>query len=352
VRELVSNTINKHLSAAALSERVDHRRLTEQARDARAKGNHELAKELNRLPKTYLSKAAFARTRRMAAEAMPTVPASPAASTPAAQMDDAIAQAQKEGRLMPVSPLHSRVAAEIDLVRNQPDALLPKRDYADRKVSIVAVHLSRLGQIAKSSGKASEVLNSEAHLIEAWLASQHEAAQAALDSIESIPSFRIAPELIDAVAELRTPRVEIYGTKLWLYHDTEVLRHSITDYAKALCAPHEKERGLKQLRAQMSMLPADPQWERNARLASLRRQHYQAKKGVSKGALKADNQRTSECMTAMVEAAQKVRAEYPITHTLPVADPSLWPVQESVERSSDSNRQQLKFNPPGSLGMR
>ena len=351
VRELVSKTINAHLAAAALSERVDHRRLTEQARDARVKGDHELAKQLDRMPKAYVSKEAYARARRVASEAFPTTLGT-AAPSPAAQMDQAMAQAQREGRLMPVSPLHSRVAAEIDLVRGQPNALLPKRDYADRKVSIVAVHLSRLGQIAKSSGKASEVLNSEARLIEDWLASQNEAAQAALDSIESIPSLRVAPELSDAIATLRTPRVEIYGTKLWLYHDTEVLRQSITDYAKAVCLPHEKQRALKQLRSQMSTLPADPQWERNARLASLRRQHYLAKKGVSQAAWKADNQRTIQCMTAMVEAAQKMRAAYPITHTVPVADPVSWSVQESVERSSDSNRQQLKFNPPGGLGMR
>ncbi len=352
VRELVSKTINAHLAAAALSERVDHRRLTEQARDARAKGDHDLAKQLDRMPKAYVSKEAYARARRVGSEALPTTPTGPVASSSAAQMDQAMAQAQKEGRLMAVSPLHSRVAAEIDLVRGQRDALLPKRDYADRKVSIVAVHLSRLGQIAKSSGKASEVLNSEARLIEDWLASQNEAARAALDSIESIPSLRVAPELSDAIATLRTPRVEIYGTKLWLYHDTEVLRQSITDYAKAVCLPHEKQRALKQLRSQMSTLPADPQWERNARLASLRRQHYLAKKGVSQAAWKADNQRTIQCMTAMVEAAQKMRAEYPITHSLPVADPGSWSVQESVERSSDSNRQQLKFNPPGGLGMR
>lgn len=352
VRELVGKTINAHLAAAALSERVDHRRLTEQARDARVKGDHDLAKQLDRMPKAYVSKEAYARARRVGSEVLPTTPTSTAATSSAAQMDQAMAQAQKEGRLMAVSPLHSRVAAEIDVVRGQPGALLPKRDYADRKVSIVAVHLSRLGQIAKSSGKASEVLNSQAQVIQDWLASQNEAAQAALDSIESIPSLRVAPELSDAVATLRTPRVEIYGTKLWLYHDTEVLRQTITDYAKAVCFPHEKQRTLKQLRSQMSTLPADPQWERNASLASLRRQHYLAKKGVSQAAWKADNQRTIQCMNDMVEAAKKMRAEYPITHTVPVGDPGSWSVQESVERSSDSNRQQLKFKPPGGLGMR
>lgn len=72
----------------------------------------------------------------------------------------------------------------------------------------------------------------------------------------------------------------------------------------------------------------------------------------AEAALKADNRRTIECMVAMADAMERVQAGYPNTHPTPVAELEAWADQESLARSSDFNRTQLKFNLSGGLGMR
>lgn len=347
VRELVGTTINAHLSAAKIDIRVDHRTLEVQAQDATAKGDPALAIKLGRLPTKHMGKVATAMERRGEAPDRIRLPLLPAT--------DAIARAEREGRLVSESNGHTHMAAQRDRLREQ--AVKPSTKHAPilRGPSTVALHLSRLVRIAKASGKGAEVLNAEAEVIEGWIRVQNEAAKAALDSLLALPGLRPEPELTSAIATLCRRRVEVYGMKLFYFEDTETLTHAITDYAKAMRRPHDNRDRDQALRAKISVEARESQGRWSAKMAKLRRERWQAREALSKAAKRDDERQINACRTTMTEARDHIEKNYYITvfeHATPVAPPSFGPATEGGGKKSDSNTRELRPRPPGSLGFR
>jgi hypothetical protein len=347
VRELVGNTINAHLSAAKIDARVDHRTLKAQAQDAAAKGDHTLAVKLGRLPTQHFSKAAKARERRGESPDRTRSPLVPDGA--------AIARAEREGRLMSESTGHTHAAAQRDRVREQAANPPARHAPTPRALSTAALHLSRLVRIAKASGKGAEVLNAEAEVIEGWIKVQNEAAKAALDSLLAIPGLRPEPELTNAFTTLGRRRVDVYGMKLFYFEDTETLTNAITDYAKAMRRPHENRERVQNLRAKISVESGESQGRWNARMAKLRRDHWQAREAISKTAKREDERQINACRTTMTEARNHIEKNYYITvfeHVTPPTPPSLPSETDDGGKKSDSNTRELRPRPPGSLGLR
>lgn len=348
VRELVGGLINAHLARAGIEQAVDHRSLKDQAKAAAARGDHQLAIRLTRPPTKHVGKVATHVGRE----------------TAEAEMDQAMAAAAARGVLVATPAQHSHVSAMADRLAarraNPPQKVpvvwgRPVRPTKAGQPSYTALRLGRLGRIARAQGgNGADVLNSEAELIEQWLAAQTAAAEAALDSVQEIPGIRLEPEFVDALASLRTRRVSVHGTKSALFEDTEALSWSIQNYAMELRRPHDKRQRLATALARVSEAenPADP--APKDQVLRARRELFKAKGRVSRLALIECERRLNQARLAMMEARAGIERDFHITKVGPIEpDPfGPFPQEDDNQRKSDSNRRELKPRPPGSLGMR
>lgn len=338
VRELVGVLINTHIARAGIDEAVDHRSLKDQAKAAAARGDHQAAIRLTRPPTKHVGKVATHASRE----------------GPEVEMDQAIAAAAARGALVPTPAQHSHGSAMADRIaarRANPPQKPPivwgrlARPRKAGQPSYTALRLGRLGRIARvQGGNGADVLNSEAELIEQWLAAQTADAEAALDSVQEIPGIRLEPEFVEALASLRTRRVSVYGTKPSLFEDTEALSWAIQNYAMELRRPHDKWQRLAAAMARVSEAenPADPSSKDEVLRA--RRELFKAKGGVSRPALIECERRLSQARELMVVARDGIERDFHITKVGPIEpDPfGPFPPEGGGQRQSDSNRRELK----------
>lgn len=338
VRELVGVLINTHLARAGIDEAVDHRSLKDQAKAAAARGDHQAAIRLTRPPTKHVGKVATHASRKGAE----------------VEMDQAMAAAAERGVLVPTPAQHSHGSAMADRIaarRANPPQKPPivwgrlTRPRKAGQPSYTALRLGRLGRIVRAQGgNGADVLNSEAELIEQWLAAQTAAAEAALDSVKEIPGIRLEPELVEALASLRTRRVSVYGTKPSLFEDTEALSWAIQNYAMELRRPHDKRQRLAAAMARVSEAenPADPSPKDEVLRA--RRELFKAKGGVSRPALIECERRLNQARELMVVARDGIERDFHITKVGPIEpDPfGPFPPEGGGQRQSDSNRRELK----------
>lgn len=356
VRELVSQTINARLAGAGLEDRVDHRSLKAQAIAARAEGNTDQARLLDRLPGKHIGRALTAALRRgdpLLAERAGTVP-SPAQ----AAMDDAVEAFAKAGRLMPTSAAHSATAARSDRNREtesvRPGFKLPEaesQDPAERKriskdrASPLALELSRYVRLARTEGKDAQVLNTQAKLIEEWLENLQQTARVALQSLEQVPGLRVEPCMRDAMDTALRSRVAVYGDRRFFFEDSEALVAAIADYVDAMLVPHQMRERLGRAQGRVISLDVDGVGNRDPRMASAKRALTAAKVGVSKAAKVAQDQRINGARRVMEDARAGIERDFYITpfDRVEICPPHPYSAElGGKERKSDSNQVQLR----------
>lgn len=379
VREWVSKMINEHLAAAGVDVRVDHRSLRDQARAAAAAGDLRRAVELSRPPTRHVGKVATAKAR----EAAQALRNGSGTARPVDPFQEALAQAAREGRLMPTSAGHDHAAALRDRAKEPGTGMGVQTPFQmlgaaqdlrgshreqvetaahDRHVfqaSPVALRLSRITRLARSQGMGAEILNAEAKLIEDWLESQRETAQAASDALLEIVGIQLETAFTDAIASLRRRRVDVYWNRDFLFEDTEFLGATIGDYVVAMRRQHDARQKVWQARVKLAEVEHDATSGRAAnRVAGAKRALWVAKSAVSPGARTHSERRIVEARCAMVEARNALERDFHMTELGSLAEDT--PLQEvSPEftqggggRSSDSNRSQLKPRPKPSAGRR
>jgi hypothetical protein len=211
--------------------------------------------------------------------------------------------------------------------------------------STTALQLGRWARISKAQGKDAEILNAEAKLIEEWLASQAEAAQAALESLKAIPGLQVETALKQAMETALRRRVGVYGGKPFFYEDSEVLTAAIIDYAAALRHPWEMRDRLRRAEAQLSEVECTGTALSFAQLASAKRALSKARSGVGKAARANAEQRIKQARAVMVAARDAIERDYYITPLDRVETSPPHPYTAGLgggERNSDSNRRELK----------
>ncbi len=338
VRELVGVLINAHLARAGIEQAVDHRSLKDQAKAAAARSDHQAAIRLTRPPTKHVGKVATHASRVI----------------DKTEVDQAIAAAAARGALVPTPAQHSHGLAMADRIaarRANPPQKAPVawgrlvRPRKAEQPSYTALRLGRLGRIARAQGgNGAEVLNSEAELIEQWLAAQTAVAEAVLVSVQEIPGIRLEPEFVEALTSLRTRRVSVYGTKPSLFEDTEALSWAIQNYAVELRRPHDKRQRLATAMARVSEAenPADPSPKDEVLRA--RRELFKAKGGVSRPALIECERRLNQARELMLSARDGIERDFHITKVGPIEpDPfGPFPPEGGGQRQSESNRRELK----------
>lgn len=338
VRALVSNIINDHLVRAGVGQTVDHRSLKDQASAAIAKGDHQLAIRLTRPATKHLGKFA---THALGEAAQ-------------VHMDEAMAQAAARGVLVATPAQHSHGAAMAERIaarRANPPQKVPvvwgraARPARAGQASYTALRLGRLGRITRAQGgNGADVLNMEAELIEQWLAAQTAAAEAALESVQEIPGVRLEPVFVDALASLRIRRVAAYGTKPFLFENTEALSWSIQNYAMELRRPHDNRQRLAKAWARLSEAenPAEPAPKED--VIRMRRELAKAERGVSEAALAECERRLNQARELMVNARDGIERDFHITRVGPIeSDPfGPFPQEGGGQRKSESNKRELK----------
>jgi len=353
--------LNEHLAAAGIEATVDHRSLHDQANAARARGDHKAAEELSRPPTKHLGQAITAMLRRGVLD-----PLEKRAGSDTEAMDDAIAKAIREGRYVETSIGHSRESAfldrigELEKTQHQPEksaeapaarpattTLARGRPVPVWSPSATARHLSRLGRLGRMRGVGAEFLNAEAELIEEWLASQQEAARAALDSLQEC-GIHMQKPLLDAAASLNRPRVSVYGTHDFFFEDTEELTAAIVEFAAALCEPAQMRDRAHKARVFLSGLEASGAGQRSAEMVSARRALTRAQANISSPARRSSDLRIREAQKNMDELRERFEDRFYVSSygaTYQSSNPPFTEVareQGGGERKSDSNRQELK----------
>ncbi len=318
VRAIVSTVINEHLAAAGLEMRVDHRTLRAQASEAAAKGDYMRAIELTRLPTKHVGRAATAMLRRaQQSQRVPDLSAQPAHAN---QMEDAVAQAAREGRLQPVSPAHSHDAACRDAQRERLAAeptgsMAPNTPrIAPAQLTSAPVPSGRTEKVARSSSKWSEVLNAEAAIIEEWLAQLLERAQEALRSLQNIPGLQVEAVMLDAIATLEYPRAIADATHRRFREWAELLTSAIEAYVGAILKPHQDRDIVRRARARLSEAEIDAQ-RGGAELSDLRskRRKFERATQLLRPEVMAKTTRVvNEARKSMMEATHELQQKYPI----------------------------------------
>jgi hypothetical protein len=349
VRALVSETINHALASAKVLEKVDHRSLRTQAIAAHAAGDLKKAAELSRPPTQHIGKAITAALRRGSLD--PLLQKVGIATTSPAQQAMAQAEAafKAQGRLAATPLGHGPTAARLDRVREQAGAtsevVTPKTGRGPRGPSATALHLSRVARLGRAQGKGSDVLNSEAKVVEEWLASQQEAAKAALASLQSIAGLDLEPELRRAMETAGRRRVGVYGSKLFFFEDSEALTTSIVEYAAAIAHPHAVREKLRRAESKLSVESTpDGTAKSHARLVSAKRALAKAREAVSKSAQAASHRRIAEARAVMVACTEAIERDYYVTplDRAETCPPHPYTAGVGGERQSNSNQVQLK----------
>ncbi|WP_340650050.1 MobA/MobL family protein [Pseudoxanthomonas winnipegensis] len=113
VRKTIASTINEHLRAAGVDQRVDHRRLEVQAEDALGRGDIAEAMALSRQPTKHVGKTASALERKGLTTDRGSENARIQEDNEQA-FNDLLAHAEREGRAAPVPGGHSQAQARME----------------------------------------------------------------------------------------------------------------------------------------------------------------------------------------------------------------------------------------------
>jgi len=154
LRRTVADLTNNYLAAAGVPERVDHRTLSVQAREAEARGHYGKAAELTREPTVHLGRAGTALARRGGPDERAALNAALAASNRAALA----AYVERKAR------------PELSSIRS-PVAKAPRAGQSQRSVRLrpTATAPTALGgpfRVARATGRDAELLNAQAALTE------------------------------------------------------------------------------------------------------------------------------------------------------------------------------------------
>ena len=239
VRAMVSNVINEHLQRAGHEVRVDHRRLTVQAEDAASRGDFIKAIELTRPPKRRVDRETFIESWKERRDL--------------AAADQRVEQAAKEGRLLPTPASHDHTAAATERRREQTNSTVPRPRFAipPRAVVRSSVLADRTRRLSRSAGRDAEVLNSEARVIEEWLASQLAVAQLVMASLRESPEFRSDPLMRDAMLALECHRHEDKH-EAGLRCGVESLVQAMQVYGSALLKPQQDRETVQRATARVA----------------------------------------------------------------------------------------------------
>lgn len=346
VRELVAAIINEHLAQAGVQERVDHRTLKAQAMEAEAEGDAEKAQALRRPPTRHNGKVATAFARKTLADREKDA------------WDTAVAKAKAAGVYVETPEGHTHEAALADrLIASRPDPRDPEafrsawvgddhwrsRSLSDLQPSPVARHLSRVGHVGRLGKRGTEVLDTVADLVQGWVASIKDQADAALERAK-----RYVPEpaegFLDAVKALHVPRVGVYGTRPHFFHDTEFLLRLLIDYSKALVSPLIKAERFIRARDRASVAKTMCGTQ-SAQFLEASRELWKAKRATSESTRERDRRRIDAALRALDETRKHYEETYFVNFTQPVVNEPVETIGTVEEQgSSESNR--LVFKPP------
>lgn len=360
LRKVVAKMINAHLLAAGVKDTVDHRSLFDQAQAAKARGDLVAFAALSRQPGKHHGRAITALLRAATADPL---------KEEGQAMQQAIDKAGREGRLLPLPPLHSRDAAHQDRARetgsaqtkvigldvgaNTPTISMPKivrgRLAASWSPSAAARHLSQHFRLARLRGQGSAVLDAEAKLIEEWLESQVEAAKTALASLQTLSGVQVEKPLLDAVASYSRRRMGLYAQKDFFFEDTEDLTFKIQEYAAAIREPHEMRERLRVAMAKLTEATSCKTADGASQISCARRSLSRAATGVSVKAKRANQLRVKQARHEMSEAVAEINRKFHISAYDPLGlDKDPFQTEKETgsggERKSDSNRQELRPN--------
>ncbi|XGB23526.1 MobA/MobL family protein [Streptomyces sp. II-2-2-2] len=319
LRKAIEGVINAHLERAGGTDRVDHRTLRAQAREAALKQDFVRANELSRPPTKHMGKTRTAMMRQAKKMGVDH------ALTTGSFVERVISR-----RLQTAAPTHgvpkghSHQSALADRAREQ--AALPqvttgkgntegKTGPVGGRIMPTAVpvgitrRISRVMRLARATGQDADVLNAEAELVEQWLESQRQAAQDSLDMLRSVGGIQIEPQFQKAYTTLMCRRVDAYATSPFLYEDTERLSQAVMSYAHAVVRPRRARMAYLSARAKLSEHEASPASREAARA---KQRYFRAKAHISKRAAGLQMAAIDQARSQMVEASAHLENRFKI----------------------------------------
>jgi hypothetical protein len=355
LREQISVIMNAHLLAAGIEQQVDPRSFKEQAKAAAAEGDLRRAVELSRKPTRHIGKAATALARKAEAQMERTggwqgILKNSQASTvvplrPAPTSASELAVRLKDAPVVPLPRAPARIWQGRDLVSWQP--------------SPYAIHLQRVGKIARSQGKGAEVLNIEAELIEAWLEAQREVAREALAMVSAIFPEAVQPPFQAAVDAVLLNRVPLYGTKPFFFEDSEWLCRTVIEHARARRRPRDREAVLALARRRVFDIECTGVSTADPELLAARRAAWNARSALTETARRQLDQAILQTGEVMDETRIAFEDEYfvsTITSAFapqqPAANDARPRGDVDTSRQSGSNTRELRMRLTGAMGRR
>ncbi|ENB4188278.1 MULTISPECIES: MobA/MobL family protein [Stenotrophomonas] len=319
LRKAIEGVINAHLERAGGTDRVDHRTLRAQAREAALKQDFVRANELSRPPTKHMGKTRTAMMRQAKKLGLDH------ALTAGSFVERIISRRlQTAPETHGVPEGHSHQSALADHAREQaalPQVTTGKGNTAGKtgpvggRIMPTAVpvgitrRISRVMRLARATGQDAEVLNAEAELVEQWLESQRQAAQDSLDMLRSVGGIQIEPQFQKAYTTLMCRRVDAYATSSFLYEDTERLAQAVMSYAHAVVRPQRARMAYLAARAKLSEYEATPHSREGARA---KQRYFRAKAHISKRAAALQAAAVDQARTQMVEAGDHLEKRFGI----------------------------------------
>lgn len=350
LRKAIEGVINAHLERAGGSDRVDHRTLRAQAREAALKQDFARAKELSRPPTKHMGKTRTAMMRQANKVGVDH------ALTVGSFVERIISRRlQTAHQTHGVPEGHSHQSALADRAREQ--AALPERTPGRGNTAGIARptasrimptavpvgitrRISRVMRLARATGQDADVLNTEAELVEQWLESQRQAAQDSLDMLRSVGGIQIEPQSQKAYTTLMCRRVDAYATSSFLYEDTERLALAVMSYAHAVARPQHARMAYLSARAKLSEYEATPKSREAARA---KQRYFRAKAHISKRASALQADAINQAREHMVEAGNHLEQRFGIEE--PRARRSSISIGEGDARNGVHSNGQLDLRP-------
>lgn len=210
--------------------------------------------------------------------------------------------------------------------------------------------LSRKIRIGALRGQADLAVKDAHDLMEAWHEEQHALVRAAADRLNAVAGLLVEQAFRDAVESALRYRAGIYAKRAFFFEDCEALTSAITRYAAVLARPHDAQARAHRAAATLSVLRAARAGHRDPRVARARRGVVRGKLLCTGAAQAAQTRRAKEARDAMIEARDHVERAFYVTSfgSVQTCPPHPYTAQSGQERSSDSNRVQLR--PRSGLG--
>jgi len=319
LRKAIEGVINAHLERAGGTDRVDHRTLRAQAREAALKQDFVRANELSRPPTKHMGKTRTAMMRQAKKMGVDH------ALTTGSFVERVISRRlQSTLQMHDVPKGHSHQSALADRVREQ--AALPEGTPSRGNTAVLARpaatrimptavpvgitrRISRVMRLARATGQDADVLNAEAELVEQWLESQRQAAKDSLDMLLSVGGIQIEPQFQKAYTTLTCRRVDAYATSSFLYEGTERLSQAVMSYAHAVVRPQRARMAYLSARAKLSEHEASPTSREAARA---KQRYFRAKAHISKRAAALQADAIDQAREQMVEAGDHLERRFGI----------------------------------------